>query len=155
MTGPDVSASSTAAPEMWVCHLGTVGYREGLALQQGVRAARQRDAIPDTLLLLEHPPVFTRGRRAGAQDLPFAESFYRERGIDIVDTDRGGRITYHGPGQLVGYPVMAVPDVGRHVRTIEAALVDALAAEGLPAHARADEGADFTGVWVGGRDAAD
>src|SRR5690348_6975246 len=100
MTGQDVSASSETAPEMWVCHLGTVGYSQALSLQERVRAGRQSDATEDTLLLLEHPPVYTRGRRAGAQDLPFAESFYTERGIEVVDTDRGGRITYHGPGQL-------------------------------------------------------
>src|SRR6476469_7864205 len=102
------------AGELWTVNLGVVEYREAWALQERVRHARQLDAVPDTLLLLEHPPVYTRGRRAGAQDLPFAASFYSERGIEVVDTDRGGRITYHGPGQLVGYPIMAVPDVGRH-----------------------------------------
>jgi lipoyl(octanoyl) transferase len=146
-----VSTSTGHREDLWVCQLGTVPYREALDLQVRVRAARQAGDVPDTLLLLEHLPVYTRGRRAGAQDLPFAPSFYRERGIEIVDTDRGGRITYHGPGQLVGYPIMGVADVGRFVRTMEAAIVDALAAEGLPAHARADEGADFTGVWVGAK----
>src|SRR6478609_4891097 len=108
---------STARPprshstEMWVCHLGSVPYPRALALQELVRARRQAGELPDTLLLLEHPPVYTRGRRAGADDLPFAESFYRERGIEIADTDRGGRFTYHGPGQLVGYPIVAVGDV--------------------------------------------
>ena len=76
--------------ELWVCQLGTVEYREALALQERVRTARQADAIPDTLLLLEHPPVYTRGRRSAPGELPLGEDWYRARGIDIVDVDRGG-----------------------------------------------------------------
>ena len=88
-----------------------------------MRAARQADAIPDTLLLLEHPPVYTRGRRSAANELPLGEGWYRERGIDIVDVDRGGKLTYHGPGQLVGYPIMRIVDVIAYLRTIEQAIV--------------------------------
>ena len=83
--------------ELWVCHLGHVPYSDGIAIQETVRARRQAGELPDTLLMLEHPPVYTRGRRAGAEDLPFPESFYRAKGIDVADTDRGGRLTYHGP----------------------------------------------------------
>jgi lipoate-protein ligase B len=137
--------------ELWVCHLGTVPYLGAVALQERVRERRQREELPDTLLLLEHPPVYTHGRRTGAGELPFGEDFYRAKGIDVVQTDRGGRVTYHGPGQLVGYPIMGVADIGSHLRTIEAAIVDALGAEGIEAHSRSGEGPDYTGVWVGPR----
>src|SRR2546430_2821844 len=114
------------ADEVWVCHLGTVPYGEALAMQNGIRGRRQAGELPDTLLLLEHPPVYTRGRRSGANELPLGEDFYRARGIEVIDSDRGGRLTYHGPGQLVGYPIIAVDDVGRFLRTMEAAIVAAL-----------------------------
>jgi lipoyl(octanoyl) transferase len=138
-------------PELWVCHLGTIEYRSALALQESVRAARQEDALPDVLLTLEHWPVYTRGRRSGPGELPMGEEWYRMQGIDVVETDRGGRITYHGPGQLVGYPIVRVDDVVAYVRTLECALIDALAEEGVVARARPDEGPDYTGVWVGER----
>jgi lipoyl(octanoyl) transferase len=137
--------------ELWVCHLGTVPYLDAVALQEHIRAQRQTDELPDTLLLLEHPPVYTRGRRASADELTLGEDFYRARGIDVVDTDRGGRITYHGPGQLVGYPIMRIADIGLHLRTMEAAIVAALVAEGIEARSRRAEGPDYTGVWVEGR----
>ncbi len=136
----------TVAPrtshELWVCNPGTVPYRDALAMQERIRARRQAGELPDTLLLLEHPPVYTRGRRAGAEDLPLGEDFYRARGIDVVDTDRGGRLTYHGPGQLVGYPIMALEDVGRFLRTMEEAIVTALAGAGVQARSRRAEGID-------------
>ena len=134
-----------------MCHLGTVEYREALALQERIRAARQEDELPDVLLTLEHSPVYTRGRRSGAGELPMGEDWYRMQGIDIVDTDRGGKVTYHGPGQLVGYPIVRVDDVVAYVRTLERALVAALAEEGVAARARPEDGPDYTGVWVGER----
>jgi lipoate-protein ligase B len=137
--------------ELWVCHLGTIPYLDAVALQEHVREQRQAGELPDTLLLLEHPAVYTRGRRSAEGELPFDEDFYRVRGIDLVETDRGGRLTYHGPGQLVGYPIMGVTDIGLHLRTMEAALVSALGEEGIGARSRADEGPDYTGVWVGPR----
>ena len=133
------------------CWLGTVPYRDGLAIQEQVEARRQREEIPDTLLLLEHPPVYTRGRRSADGELTLGEDFYRAHGIEVVATDRGGRVTYHGPGQLVGYPIMRVGDVVAHLRTIEAALVAALATVGIAARSRCDDGPDWTGVWVGER----
>ena len=96
-----------------------------------MRAARQADAVPDVMLLLEHWPVYTRGRRSGPGELPMGEDWYRMQGIEIVDVDRGGKITYHGPGQLVGYPIVRVDDVVEYVRTLERALVAALAEEGV------------------------
>jgi lipoyl(octanoyl) transferase len=134
--------------ELWVCRLGTVDYLAALALQEQVRAARQAGAVPDTLLLLEHPRVYTRGRRSAPGELSLGEDFYRSQGIEIVDVNRGGKITYHGPGQLVGYPIIAVDDVVQYIRTLEQALVAALHEEGVAARARPQDGPDYTGVWV-------
>ena len=134
--------------ELWVCHLGVVEYRGAVALQERLRAARQEDELPDVLLTLEHWPVYTRGRRTGTGELPMGEDWYRAQGIEIHDTDRGGRVTYHGPGQLVGYPIVRVDDVVAYVRLLEQALVSALAEEGLAARARPQDGPDYTGVWI-------
>ena len=136
--------------DLWVCQLGRVEYREALALQHRLREARRAEQIPDTLLLLEHDPVYTRGRRSVPGELPLGEDWYRERGIEIVDVDRGGKVTYHGPGQLVGYPIMRI-ETGAlaYVRTLEDAMVQALAEEGVTAaRSRAADGLDYTGVWV-------
>lgn len=134
--------------ELWVCHLGTLEYRDALALQERVRAARQAERIPDVLLTLQHWPVYTRGRRSGPDELPMGEEWYRMQGIDVVDTDRGGKVTYHGPGQLVGYPIIRVDDVVAYVRMLERVLVASLAEEGIVARARPEEGPEYTGVWV-------
>jgi lipoate-protein ligase B len=134
--------------ELWTCWLGTVDYREAHALQERLREARAANRIPDVLLLLEHPPVYTRTRRTDAADLPMGEEWYAARGIDIVETDRGGKLTYHGPGQLVGYPIMRIGHVLPFVRTLERAIVAALRDAGVDAHARADESAEFVGAWV-------
>jgi lipoyl(octanoyl) transferase len=143
MTDPNRSRD-----ELWVCHLGVVRYRDALAVQRQLCARRQAEELPDTLLLLEHPPVYTRGRRSEAEDLPLGEDFYRAKGVDVVGTDRGGKLTYHGPGQLVGYPIMRIDDVHRYLRSIEDAIITALAGAGLDARSRHDEGIDYTGVWV-------
>jgi lipoyl(octanoyl) transferase len=140
-----------SSDELWVCHLGAVPYLDAVVIQEQVRAQRQADELPDTLLLLEHPPVYTRGRRSGAEELPFGEDFYRDKGIELHTTDRGGRLTYHGPGQLVGYPIMRLLDVHRFLRTMEDAIVAALAQEGIEARSRHEEGIDYTGVWVAER----
>jgi lipoyl(octanoyl) transferase len=135
--------------EIWVCHLGMVDYRDALALQERVRAARLQDELPDVLLTLEHPPVYTRGRRSVAGELPMGEEWYLAQGIETVETDRGGLVTYHGPGQLVGYPIVRVDDVVGYVRTLENALVSALVDEGVVgARSRPREGHRYTGVWV-------
>ena len=133
--------------ELWVTQLGRVAYADALALQEEVRARRQADEIPDTLLLLEHPPVYTRGRRTLPADLPMGEDWYRTQGIEVEDVDRGGRVTYHGPGQLVGYPIMKITDVVDYLRTMERGLIAALADEGVEAQIR--DG--LTGVWVDDR----
>ena len=95
--------------------------------------------------MLEHPPVYTKGRRTEPADLPMGEDWYRAQGIEVCDTDRGGRVTYHGPGQLVGYPIMAVERVADFVHTMERAMVAALADEGIEAEVRETP---YTGVWV-------
>jgi lipoate-protein ligase B len=135
-------------PELWVCRLGTVDYLHALALQEQVRAARQAGVVPDTLLLLEHPRVYTRGRRSAPGELSLGDDFYQAQGIEIVEVNRGGKITYHGPGQLVGYPIVAVDDVVEYIRTVERALVAALHEEDVDARARPQDGPDYTGVWV-------
>jgi lipoate-protein ligase B len=126
--------------ELWTCHLGRIDYREAVALQERLRERVQAGELPDLLLLLEHPPVYTTGRRSEPGELPVGGD------IDVVETDRGGKLTYHGPGQLVGYPIMRVPNVRAFVETMERALVAALREAGVEAHVRA--GREYTGVWV-------
>src|SRR3954470_3478878 len=132
------------ADELWVAQLGRLPYMEALAMQEELRARRQADEIPDTLLLLEHPPTYTKGRRTLASDLPMGEEWYLTQGIEVHDVDRGGRVTYHGPGQIVGYPIMRISDVIEYVRTMERAVIAALGDEGIAAGVR--EG--LTGIWV-------
>jgi lipoate-protein ligase B len=132
--------------DLWVAQLGTIPYREGVELQERVRERRQADEVPDVLLVLEHPPVYTKGKRTTPADLPMKEDWYRTQGIDVCETDRGGRVTYHGPGQLVAYPIMAIERVADFVHTMEDAIVAALADEGIEARVR---NAPFTGVWAG------
>jgi lipoyl(octanoyl) transferase len=134
--------------ELWVCELGVVPYLEALRLQEALRSARQAGEVPDTLLLLEHPPVFTRGRRSAPEELPLVERRIRGVGIEIVDVDRGGRVTYHGPGQLVGYPIMRIGDVIGHLRMLEGAIVAALRSEGVACRGGGDRP---TGVWTQNR----
>jgi lipoyl(octanoyl) transferase len=135
--------------ELWVCHLGRVEYREAAALQERLRERVIAGELPDLMLLLEHPPVYTIGRRSEEGDLPFGEAFYRERGIDIVRTPRGGQLTYHGPGQLVGYPIMHVANVPEYILTMERSIVTALADAGVAAATKL--GHRHVGVWVGER----
>jgi lipoyl(octanoyl) transferase len=134
-------------PELWVANAGRLPYDAAVSLQDEIRVARQAEAIPDSLLLLEHHPVYTKGRRTESADLPMGEDWYRGQGIEVAETTRGGRVTYHGPGQLVGYPIMAIGDVIAYVRTMERAVIAALADEGVEAGVR--EG--LTGIWVGER----
>ncbi len=135
-------------PELWTVNLGQVPYAEATLLQERLRELRQSDELEDMLLLLEHPPVYTKGRRTEPGDLPMGEEWYRAQGIDVVRTDRGGRITYHGPGQLVGYPIMSLKayrdDVAQYIRRMESAIVSSLADVGI--EAGPIEG--LTGVWT-------
>ena len=131
-------------PELWVCHLGRVDYAEAAALQERLRDRVRAGELPETMLLLEHPPVYTVGRRTADADLPLPSV-----GIDVVKTPRGGQLTYHAPGQLVGYPIMRVENVPEFVLTMERAIVAALADAGLEAGTRL--GHKHVGVWVGER----
>jgi lipoate-protein ligase B len=136
------------ARELWTCHLGTVPYAEGVQLQERLRERVVAGELPDLLLLLEHPPVYTLGRRSRPGDLPLSEEWCRAQGIEVLRTDRGGKLTYHGPGQLVGYPIMGIDDVIAFLRTMERAIITALGEAGVPARSRGAEGRDYTGVWV-------
>jgi lipoyl(octanoyl) transferase len=133
--------------DLWIARAGVVPYLEAVEMQTRLRERRQAGEIPDSLLLLEHPPTYTKGRRTEKSDLPMGEDWYWSQGIEVHETSRGGRVTYHGPGQLVGYPIMEVGDVIAFLRTMESALIQALADEGVEADVR--EG--LTGVWVGDR----
>jgi lipoyl(octanoyl) transferase len=132
------------ANDLLVCNLGTVEYRYAAALQERLREQVIAGDLPDLMLLLEHPPVYTVGRRSGEDDLPNG-SF----GIDVVQTPRGGQLTYHGPGQLVGYPIMHVASVPEYILTMERAIVTALGRSGVEAETKL--GHKHVGVWVGER----
>ena len=133
-----------------VYHLGRVSYRRAWELQRALVARRKARETGDVLLLLEHPPVITLGRNGDRQHLLSSAELLDEQGIEFVETDRGGDITYHGPGQLVGYPIL---DLGRirkdviwYVRTLEEALIRAAQDFGI----RAGRRDKLTGVWVEG-----
>ncbi len=137
--------------EVLIVRCGTVSYEEARAAQRRLEAARQKGVIPDVLLLLEHPPVYTRGRRSTPEELPMGAEWYEMQGIEVRDTDRGGRVTYHGPGQLVAYPIVSLKpygdDVHEYVRRLERVAIFSLGEWGV--EARVVEG--LTGVWVGER----
>jgi lipoate-protein ligase B len=135
-------------PVLQASWLGRVPYEVAWDLQRELFVARLDGDIPDTLMLLEHPPTYTIGRRGIADDLVWDEAERARRGIEVFFVDRGGRATYHGPGQLVGYPILALGeryDVLGYLRKLEAALI-ATAAD-LGVSAGRDE--RHTGVWVG------
>jgi lipoate-protein ligase B len=133
------------AKELWVTQQpGRIPYPMGVEMQEKLREQVQDGSSCDRLLLLEHEPVYTRGRRAKPEELPMGADWYLAQGIDICDADRGGAVTYHGPGQLVGYPIMRVESVREYVATMEGAIIAALADAGVQAEVR--EGC--TGVWA-------
>jgi lipoyl(octanoyl) transferase len=128
-----------------------IPYRTALALQYELAEQRRLEAIPDTLLLLEHPAVITLGRRTDEADLLTEESVLAARGIAVERVDRGGEISYHAPGQLVGYPILDLrrhgQDLHKYLRDLEEVIIRSLAVYGL--HGERIPG--LTGVWVGGR----
>ncbi len=136
--------------EILVVRCGLVPYEEARTAQRRLEAARQEGSTPDVLLLLEHPPVYTRGRRSTADELPMGVEWYEMQGIEVCDTDRGGRVTYHGPGQLVVYPIVSLrpygDDVHEYVRQLEQVAISSLAEHGVKAGTI--EG--LTGVWTEG-----
>jgi len=144
---------SYAAPvrTLAVHRLGRVPYDEAHALQKRLQRARQQGEIPDTLLLLEHPPVVTLGRAARSEHLRLGAALLRARGFEIHETGRGGDVTYHGPGQLVAYPIVDLNpdrrDVRRYVRDLEETMIAVAARWGVGAGRI--EG--LNGTWVGDR----
>ncbi len=131
-----------------VYRLGRVEYADGLTLQQQFSDARRAGVVDDTLLLLEHPPVLTMGRAAKLTNIVAPEAELARRGVRVFETDRGGDVTYHGPGQLVGYPLLFLPpgkqDVRRYVRSLEEIIIRTLADFGLTAE-RIEK---WPGVWL-------
>jgi len=134
-----------------VRELGRIDYGPALELQKSLEAERKRGEIPDQLLLLEHPHVITLGRNGHMENLLAGEDVLGRSGISFYPTNRGGDITYHGPGQLVGYPIMDLRewkrDVGAYVRSIEQVIIDTLGDYGIGA----ERIPKLTGVWVEGR----
>jgi len=135
---------------MEVRRLGLVPYPEAWALQNRLADARRAGLAPDTLILLEHPHTYTIGRSGTRDHVFLTDSELAVRGITCLDVDRGGDVTYHGPGQLVGYPIFDLgpqPDVGRYLRNLEDCLIETLADFGIAAGRLSG----YTGVWIGDR----
>ena len=133
----------------WLVECGRLPYGDAWALQRALLAARQTDRIADTLLLLEHPPVITIGRAGHAANILIPREMLAARGFEVFEIERGGDVTYHGPGQLLGYPILNLraldEDVVRFVRLLEATLIRVLETFGIEAARRRG----FPGVWVG------
>jgi len=145
-----VNPIDSHSSEVWVARMGLVGYEDARAAQKRIEEARRAGAVPDVLLLLEHPPVFTKGRRTEPSHLPMGEDWYRMQGIEVCETDRGGQVTYHGPGQLVAYPIVELSPLGgdiyEYVRRLERVMIAALGDFGVPAQVFPG----LTGVWTAG-----
>lgn len=133
-------------------YLGRLKYQEATALQESIRADLRAGTGPEAVLLLEHAPVYTLGRNADAADLLADRGVLGARGIEVHESNRGGKVTYHGPGQLVGYPILDLKpdrrDVRRYISDLQRVLVETLAHYGVVAEARHQP---YTGVWVGER----
>jgi lipoyl(octanoyl) transferase len=144
---PPQALRAEAGTALGVVRLGELPYRDAWDLQRQLVARRQAGAGRDLLLLLQHPPVYTLGKRTDPENLLLDDRARSERGIDLVHVDRGGDITYHGPGQLVGYPILrlaSIRGVVDYVRMLEELLIRTLARFGVTG--QRSEG--FTGVWV-------
>jgi len=135
-------------PPLLITDLGLIPYADAYALQQRLVAARKANAIDDILVLCEHPHVITLGRNANRANLLASEHVLRQKNVELHATNRGGDITYHGPGQLVGYPILNLDkikrDVGWYVRTLEEAMIRASADFGVTAYRIPGK----TGIWV-------
>src|SRR5687768_4914439 len=143
--------AATGRRTMEVRRLGLISYGDALKLQAELVKQRRADEVPDTLLLLEHPHVITLGSGSHDENVLVTPQERAERGIELFDTGRGGDVTYHGPGQLVGYPIFDLKpdrqDLHRYLRDMEEALIGVLSDFGLQGTRK--EG--LTGVWVDGR----
>jgi len=139
-------------PELLVCDLGTMAYAEALGLQRAVAKARISGELgEDLLLLVEHPPVVTLGRSFKERNLLASPTLLASRGVELFEVERGGDVTFHGPGQLVGYPIVDLKrhkrDLHWYLRQVEEALIRSIAPFGLAG----DRRAGLTGVWTEGR----
>lgn len=138
----------TSFPPLLVYSLGLVPYREAWDLQKKLHRERVEERNPDALLLLQHPPVLTLGRGSNPDSLLCSREALEQRGVELFEIERGGDVTYHGPGQLVGYPIMDLEPLGRdlhkYLRSLEEVLILTLAEYGLGA----GRNSGFTGVWV-------
>jgi lipoate-protein ligase B len=148
-SGQSVAPTAVRQSRFRTLRPGSLAYRSALALQETL-LERRRQEEEDILILLQHPPVVTLGRGASEENLLLPAADLARRGIDLERVGRGGDVTFHGPGQLVGYPIVDLEplgrDVHRYLRLLEATLIDTLAAFGLAAERVAGK----TGVWVGG-----
>lgn len=144
-------APTNDATALEVRDLGLIPYTEALALQADLVVRRRAGEIPDQLLLLQHPHVITLGSASSRSHVLADEGRRRDLGIDLIDVGRGGDVTYHGPGQLVAYPILDLKpdrkDIHRYLRDLEAVLVRTLDELGI----RGEPLPDLTGIWVGGR----
>ncbi len=143
---------SDTARELWVERLGITPYADALEYQREVARARIAGTIPqDVLLLVEHPPVVTLGRSAKQRHLLASPELLNARGVELFEVERGGDVTFHGPGQLVGYPIIDLKrhrqDLHWYLRQVEEALIRALGELGIVA----ERNAGYTGVWTGGQ----
>ena len=144
---PQRGDEANALPPCRWAYLGRVDYQEARELQHALVQARAEERIPDTLLLLEHPPTYTLGRRDKPSNMLLPREALEALGARVIEADRGGEITFHGPGQLVGYPIIGLRSWGgplKYVRALEATLIAALDTFGI--HAGRIEG--LTGVWA-------
>ncbi|HSU83475.1 MAG TPA: lipoyl(octanoyl) transferase LipB [Thermoanaerobaculia bacterium] len=145
-----MTAATPRRPLHWD-YLGRVPYAEAVEMQHAARAALKAGEGPERFLLLEHPHVYTLGRNASAEDVLADPEQLAARGVEVAECDRGGQVTYHGPGQLVGYPVVNLSpdrrDIRRYVRDLQEVLIRTLAEYGVAA--RPGEEQAFIGVWAG------
>ncbi|MFC1980877.1 lipoyl(octanoyl) transferase LipB [Chloroflexota bacterium] len=143
-----MSAMRGQANICWAHNLGLVDYGKSMQLQDRLLSARAAGRIPDTILLLQHPPVLTIGSSGGDENISCSHDILTEEGITIIHTDRGGNITYHGPGQLVGYLIFDLRNMGKdlhqYVHDLEEAIIRTLAEFSIPAHRESR----YVGVWV-------
>jgi lipoyl(octanoyl) transferase len=137
--------------ELYYCDPGFIDYKEAWDLQKEVFELRYRNKIPDTLFLLEHPNTYTLGKTADRKNLTGSEDYLRDNKISVYDIDRGGDITYHGPGQIVGYPIISLEewhkDTHKYLRALEEIIILTCGEFGITA----GRNEKFTGVWIGNR----
>ena len=141
----------SSAQFFWVIKIGILGYEDAWFLQNGLKKAKQEGTLADTLILLQHPPTITLGRKGSEENLLVSEEELKKKGIDIFFSDRGGDVTFHGPGQLVGYPILNLREygfsVGKYMRLLEKVIIQSLMEIGITGITTPP----LVGVWVDAR----